>query len=75
MTSNVTLISKRAVKWPRYRIELTPGLSYKDATHQTFQALGCTNEELSLLSQFKYDKVTGIVDTRISCTKIEDVTW
>jgi hypothetical protein len=59
------------VKWPRYEIQVEPGLSYKEADRAAvnlLRAYGYTDVPL-MLSQFKYDPVTGIVDTRVDAKR------
>lgn len=70
-TIKVTLVSKRAVKWPRYRIELDPWLSIKEAINQTLRALQVSTTEIATLSQFGYNVNTGVVDTRIRRTAMQ----
>ena len=67
MEYKVTLKSKSEdIKWPRYKIQLDQNLSFKEATNHTYAALREKENQRLLLSQFKYDKTTGIVDTRVN---------
>ena len=66
MTPTVTLISTKAVKWPRYHIQLEAGLSYRDALRATYKALQTQERQRLMLSQFRYDATAGLVDTRVS---------
>ena len=66
MQYNITLKSKSEnLKWPRYEINLEPGLTFKEATRHTYAALRTNEKQRLLLSQFKYDAKTGVVDTRV----------
>lgn len=67
----VKLLSKNAdIKWPRYEIQLERNLSFKEATRATYNALGADSNHTNSLSQFKYDRETGIVDTRFNKTPV-----
>ena len=61
----VTLKSALTAKWPRYEIRLSPGLSVREASAAAAEALRTAQRPVVLLSQFKYDPKTGVVDTRI----------
>jgi len=54
------------IKWPRYEIQLEKDLSYRESTRRTYDALRTTERQRLMLSQFKYDPKTGIVDTRVN---------
>lgn len=69
MKAKVTLKSKSEnIKWPRYEIQIEPGLNYKQATQATYKALRTHERQALLLSQWKYDPESGIVDTRVMRT-------
>jgi hypothetical protein len=66
MTPTVTLLSTTAVKWPRYEIQLEPGLRLRDAMGAAFRLLRTQARQRLMFSQFSYDAKTGIVDTRVN---------
>jgi hypothetical protein len=61
----ITLKSTHAVKWPRYKIRLSPGLSIRDAFRAAADLLRTAQRPVIFFSQFKYDPASGVVDTRI----------
>jgi hypothetical protein len=65
MTPTVTLISAKAVKWPRYHVLLEPGMRYRDALRATYDALRTEKDPRVIVSRFSYDAGTGLVDTRV----------
>ena len=66
---SIILLSKSEnIKWPRYEVHLNPGLNFKQATDCTYKALRTNDNQTLMLSQFKYDSVTGVVDTRVNRT-------
>jgi hypothetical protein len=65
MTPTVTLVSQSAVKWPRYQIQLEPGLTFKAASRLASAALRTEPHEIVVLSQYRYDANTGVFDTRV----------
>lgn len=53
------------MKWPRYRIQLEKGLAWKQAYDQSARLLRAQERQILTISQFQYDELTGIVDTRV----------
>jgi hypothetical protein len=62
----VRLVSREGVKWPRYQIQLAPGLSWKQAYGTSAALLRTAERQVLIISQFKYDPKTGLVDTRVN---------
>lgn len=62
----VRLLSRsEAIIWPRYEVQLPPGLSTKEAVHETGEALRTAARQVLTYSQWRYDRKTGVVDTRV----------
>ena len=68
--TRVTLKSQRAIKWPRYEVQVGRGLRYRDAFAAACDLLRthCGYGTPLMLARFKYDAVSGIVDTRVDAT-------
>ncbi len=62
----VRLLSRsEAIIWPRYEVQLPPGLSTKEAVHETGEALRTAARQVLTFSQWRYDRETDVVDTRV----------
>lgn len=62
-------LSKENVKWPRYQVEVGKGLAFKDAKRRMFdmltEHLNWRGKGTMISSQYSYNAVTGVFDTRI----------
>jgi len=61
----VTLKSTPGVKWPRYEIRLSPGLSVREASKAAAELLRTAQRPVVVFSQFHYDCQTGVINTRL----------
>jgi hypothetical protein len=61
----VRLMSREGVKWPRYQIEMPPGLTWKEAYDGSVKLLRANERQILQVSQFKYDAASGFVDVRV----------
>ena len=66
LDSTVTLMSRAGVKWPRYRIQLATGLTWKQAYNTSTALLRTAERQILCISQFTYDANTGLVHTRVN---------